>query len=64
VEEVIQVLAPVPADHQPCQGLAWTYELDLAQLLETMGVTQANEAGDERAAAEEAAAEAEDGTAR
>ena len=58
------MLAPVPADHYPCQGLAWTYDLDLEQLLATLGVTQAGEAGDERAAAMEAGAEAEDGTAR
>ncbi|MGH3157659.1 MAG: DUF222 domain-containing protein, partial [Streptosporangiaceae bacterium] len=37
-------------------GLAWSHELDLAQLLAAIGATQPGDAGDEQAAAEEAAA--------
>ncbi|MGH3393976.1 MAG: hypothetical protein ACRDPO_04735, partial [Streptosporangiaceae bacterium] len=51
------------ADHDSRQGLAWSHELDLAQLLTTMGGSQLGEAGDEDAAAEEAAA-VEAGTPR
>jgi hypothetical protein len=53
---VIQVLVP---DSSP-QGLSWTYELDLGQLLAAVGATQLGPADDEDAAAEEFAA---DGTA-
>ena len=38
------------------EGLAWSHELDLAQLLAAIGGTQLGEPGDEAAAAEEAAA--------
>src|SRR6185437_11613050 len=55
--------APIDTDHHPCQGMSWAYDLDLGELLATLGVTQAGEAGDEAAAAEEAAP-AEGGTAR
>ena len=44
-------------DHHPYQGMSWTHDLDFAQLLATLGVTQSGEAGDEQAAAEESAAE-------
>ena len=40
----------------PLEGLAWSHELDLAQLLAAVGAAQLGEAGDETAAAEEAAA--------
>jgi hypothetical protein len=50
---VIQVLVP---DSSP-QGLSWTYELDLGQLLAAVGATQLGPADDEEAAAEEFAAE-------
>ncbi len=39
------------------EGLTWTCDLDAAQLLAASGATQLGEADDERAAAEEAAAE-------
>ena len=40
----------------PGEGLAWSCELDLGQLLATIGATQLGAADDEQAAAEEAAA--------
>ena len=50
--------APASTDrHSPrSDGLAWSHELDLAQLLAAVGAAQLGEAGDETAAAEEAAA--------
>ena len=49
--------APASADHDSRRpGLAWSHELDLAQLLAAVGAAQLGEAGDEAAAAEEAAA--------
>ena len=49
--------APEVTDHDPLRGgLAWTHELDLAQILAAIGATQLGEAGDEDAGAEEAAA--------
>ena len=49
--------APASTDHDSrFEGLAWSHELDLAQLLAAVGATQLGEAGDEAAAAEEAAA--------
>ena len=52
------------ADHDSRRGgLAWSHELDLAQLLAAVGAAQLGEAGDEQAAVEEAAA-AEAGTPR
>ena len=45
------------ADHDSRRaGLAWSHELDLAQLLAAVGAAQLGEADDETAAAEEAAA--------
>src|SRR3984957_8367809 len=56
-EEVVQVPAPASTDHDSRrEGLAWSHELDLAQLLAAVGAAQLGEAGDEDAAAEEAAA--------
>src|SRR6202041_55071 len=56
-QEVIRVPAPASTDHDSrAVGLAWSHELDLAQLLAAVGATQLGEAGDEDAAAEEAAA--------
>jgi len=40
----------------PGEGLAWSCEVDLGQLLAAIGASQLGEAGDEQAAAEEAAA--------
>ncbi|MGH3393905.1 MAG: hypothetical protein ACRDPO_04375, partial [Streptosporangiaceae bacterium] len=52
--------APAPAstdhDSRRHEGLAWSHELDLAPLLAAVGAAQLGEPGDERAAAEEAAA--------
>ncbi len=50
--------APAGTDHDSrrSEGLAWSHELDLAQLLAAVGATQLGAAGDEDAAAEEAAA--------
>ena len=45
------------------EGLAWSYELDLGQLLAAIGVSQLGEPGDEQAAAREAAV-LDEGTAR
>jgi hypothetical protein len=42
--------------HSRGEGLAWSYELDLGQLLAAVGATQLGTADDEQAAAEEAAA--------
>jgi len=42
--------------HSRGEGLAWSYELDLGQLLAAIGVSQPGAADDEQAAAEEAAA--------
>ncbi len=56
--------APASTDHDSrFEGLAWSHELDLAQLLAAVRATQLGDAGDEDAAAEEAGA-AEAGTAR
>ena len=57
-EEVIQVPAPARSriTTPAAPGLAWSHELDLAQLLAAVGAAQLGEAGDETAAAEEAAA--------
>ena len=49
--------APASTDHDSRFGaLAWSHELDLAQLLAAIGGTQLGDAGDEAAAAEEAGA--------
>ncbi len=49
--------APASTDQDSRRdGLAWSHELDLAQLLAAIGGTQLGEPGDEAAAAEEAAA--------
>ncbi len=49
--------APATTDHDSRRpGLAWSHELDLAQLLAAVGAAQLGAAGDETAAAEEAAA--------
>ena len=57
-QEVIQV--PAPASRRSrlraLEGLAWSHELDLAQLLAAVGAAQLGGPGDEDAAAEEAAA--------
>jgi hypothetical protein len=56
-EEVVQVPAPASTDHDSRRGgLAWSHELDLAQLLAAVGAAQLGGPGDEDAAAEEAAA--------
>ena len=50
--------APASTDHDSprSEGLAWSHELDLAQLLAAIGATQSGDPADEAAAAEEAAA--------
>ena len=49
--------APASTDHDSrLEGLAWSHDLDLAQLLIAIGAAQVGEPGDEAAAAEEAAA--------
>ncbi|HEX3492393.1 MAG TPA: DUF222 domain-containing protein, partial [Streptosporangiaceae bacterium] len=53
-----------PDLHSRGEGLAWSYELDLGQLLTSIGVSQLGESDDEQAAAEEAAVLDQDGTAR
>ena len=57
-QEVIEVPAPASTDHDSrrYEGLAWSHELDLSQLLAAVGGSQPGDAGDEQAAAEEAAA--------
>ncbi|HEX3492786.1 MAG TPA: DUF222 domain-containing protein, partial [Streptosporangiaceae bacterium] len=50
--------------HSRGEGLAWSCELDLGELLASIGVSQLGPAGDEQAAAEEAAALDQDGTVR
>ncbi len=57
-QEVIRMPAPASTDHDSrrFEGLAWSHELDLAQLLAAVGGAQPGEPGDEQAAAEEAAA--------
>ena len=57
-QEVIEVPAPASTDHDSrrYEGLAWSHELDLAQLLAAVGAAQLGGPGDEAAAAEEAAA--------
>src|SRR5580692_9506241 len=56
--EVIQMPAPGVTDHDSrrFEGLAWSHELDLAQLLAAVGGSQPGDPADEQAAAEEAAA--------
>ena len=50
--------APGVTDHDSrrFEGLAWSHELDLSQLLAAGGAAQVGDAGDEAAAAGEAAA--------
>ena len=49
--------APASTDHDSRrEGLAWSHELDLAQLLAAIGAAQSGDPADEAAAAEEAAA--------
>ncbi|HEX3489040.1 MAG TPA: DUF222 domain-containing protein [Streptosporangiaceae bacterium] len=50
--------------HSRGEGLAWSCDLDLGELLASIGVGQVGEAGDEQAAAQEAAALDQEGTAR
>ena len=50
--------APASTDHgsRRFEGLAWSHELDLSQLLAAVGAAQSGDPGDEAAAAGEAAA--------
>ncbi|MGH3402256.1 MAG: hypothetical protein ACRDRJ_07030, partial [Streptosporangiaceae bacterium] len=52
-----EVPAPASTDHHSRhEGLAWSHDLGLAQLLAAVGATQPGDPGDEQAAAQEAAA--------